>query len=225
MRRRQILAAGLALPLPAACAGALPPEADGGLAGRPDPSPAPPPRTGEAALVTRDWHSDLGLAVAALEGRLARMAAETWPGAQHLVIGFGDAAWLLHRGPRGLGDMVAALLPGPGAMLVTALSVPPAEAFGTAAVIALPLTPAGLRGLHRFVEASFAWEEDGRPRRLAEGPYAGARFFASRRTYSALYTCNTWSAEGLMRAGLPASPFGVAFAGQVEALGRAVAAP
>jgi uncharacterized protein (TIGR02117 family) len=173
-------------------------------------------------LVSRDWHTDIGLPVATLDGRIARLVAETWPGARHVVFGFGERAFLLSRN-RSLADMVMALFPGPGALLVTGLSTTPAEAFGPEAVVVLPLTREELDALLGFLEASFAWDAEGRPWRLASGPYPGALFFASDLTYSAAYTCNTWTADGLAQAGLPVSPEGVLFAGQVMARGREAA--
>ncbi|MBX9701760.1 MAG: DUF2459 domain-containing protein, partial [Acetobacteraceae bacterium] len=172
-------------------------------------------------VVTRDWHSDIGLGVSDLRGRLADLAAR-WPGARSLVFGFGERAYLLSR-DRSLADMAMALVPGPGAMLVTGLSTLPAEAFGGEAVVTLGVTPAGMGRLQAYLEESFEWAADGTPRRLLDGPYAGAVFYGSAMTYSAAFTCNTWTAEALAQAGLPVRVGGVLFAGQVMAQARALA--
>jgi len=190
---------------------------------------APPPRItagegpglAEVHLIARDWHTDIGLPVDALEPPLATLAAG-WPGARYLVFGFGERAYLLSRN-RSLADMLMALLPGPGAMLVTGLSVRPAEAFGAANVVVLTVSRAGLGRLQRFLWDSFEREAGGRVRRLADGPYPGSIFFASAATYSAAYTCNTWTADALAQAGLPVTATGVAFAGQVMEQGRRAA--
>lgn len=190
------------------------------------PLPARPRAAGAAAgairLVARDWHTDVALAAGQLGAPLDGLAAE-WPGAVSLVLGFGDRAWLLH-GDRSIGAMLAALLPGPGAMLVTGLSVPPEEAFGADSVVALRVTADGLARLRGFLAASLDLDAAGRPMALAEGPYRGSRFYASRLTYSLAYTCNTWTAEALARAGLPVPVTGMLLAGQVMTEGRAAAA-
>jgi hypothetical protein len=116
-----------------------------------------------------------------------------------------------------------ALLPGPGAVLLTGLSATPAEAFGAGNVQPLRVSRAGFARLQAFLWRSLVPEgEAARP--LAEGPYPGSRFYASGVTYAGFYTCNTWTAEALAQAGLPVSPAGVVFAGQVMAQARKAAA-
>ena len=214
IRRRRLLLA--ALPAATACATAC--------ATRPLPPPAAiaGPATETVHLVRRGWHTDIGLAVPDLHGRLAALAAD-WPGASHLVLGFGERAYLLSP-YRSLADMAMALLPGPGAMLVTGLSVPPVEAFGAADTLTLRVSAEGMARLQRYLAESFEWEADGAPRRLAEGPYAGARFYGAALRYSAGFTCNTWAAEALAQAGLPVRVDGVVFAHQVLEQARRLAA-
>ena len=54
-----------------------------------------------------------------------------------------------------------------------------------------------------------------RPRRLAAGPGPGSVFYAATGTYSATYTCNTWTAEGLRVGGIPVTPAGVVFVSEL----------
>jgi len=68
-----------------------------------------------------------------------------------------------------------------------------------------------------FITASLAAMEP-----MRAGPYPGSLFLPASRDYSALYTCNTWTAEGLAAAGLPVAPAGILFAAQVNALGEAL---
>lgn len=44
---------------------------------------------------------------------------------------------------------------------------------------------------------------------------AGSVFYAAIGTYSAAYTCNTWTAEGLYVSGIPVTAAGVVFSGQL----------
>ncbi len=48
-----------------------------------------------------------------------------------------------------------------------------------------------------------------------QGPYAGSRFFPARLSYSALHTCNTWTADALQAGGVPLHSAGVFFAWQL----------
>ena len=139
---------------------------------------------------------------------------QTFPGVRYLVFGFGDRAYLLAR-HRMLLDMVGALFPGPGAILVTALSASPADAFGAERVVRLPLSQAQLDRLTSFIWDDLRKDPHGLPLLIADGPYPGSLFYASWATYDLAYTCNTWTADALHVAGLPISPDGVVFASQL----------
>ncbi|MFC7541391.1 DUF2459 domain-containing protein [Siccirubricoccus deserti] len=95
----------------------------------------------------------------------------------------------------------------------------PDAAFGAAASIPLRLPPGGMEGVAGFITASLAAAEP-----LRAGPYPGSLFLPASREYSAFYTCNTWTAEGLAAAGLPVVPAGILFAAQINALGEALRA-
>jgi uncharacterized protein (TIGR02117 family) len=191
-------------------------------------APAPPavltagPRTETIFLVERGWHTDVGLQASQLGDALGPLGA-SFPGVHTLLIGFGERAYLLHR-QHNAADMLAALIPGPGALLVTALRDTPATAFPADDVVALQVSARGLARLTDFIAASFERPPAGGPREIADGPYPGSLFYASTRTYSAGYTCNTWTAEALQTGGLPIHAAGVLFADDVADQARRIAA-
>jgi hypothetical protein len=120
-------------------------------------------------------------------------------------------------------DMLIAALPGPGALLVTGLRTPPAEAFPPVDVVAVPLSDAGLRRVTGFLWRAFETDGNGRPLPLGDGPYPGSLFYASSVTYALTHTCNTWTAEALQIGGTPTLAAGVLLASQVMARARAAA--
>lgn len=190
---------------------------------RPLPSTGTPedgPRTRVVHLVARDWHTDVDLPADRLPAALAPLA-EDFPGAAHFLFGFGERAYWTQPQP-GSADALAALLPGPGVILVTALRAPPPSVFPPEDVVALPVTEEGLARLAAFLATEL--REDGEFRRMADGPYPGSRFYATSRRYSAAYTCNTWVADALHVAGTGIAPSGILFARQLIARARAVAA-
>jgi hypothetical protein len=135
------------------------------------------------------------------------------PGAQYLFFGFGDRHYLLarkHNAP----VLLAALWPGAGMMLVTALSSTPEEGFGADQVLSLELSADQMRALQSFIWKTLD-TRSGELRVYAPGPYADSVYFAASIKYSALRTCNTWVAQALRASGLPIHPGGVLFAGQV----------
>jgi uncharacterized protein (TIGR02117 family) len=205
------LAACLAL---AGCAAPVPPA--------PPPQLTAGPKTETIYLVERGWHTDIGLPATQLDDTLAELRT-TFPGVHTLVIGFGQRAYLLHREPD-LADMLAALAPGPGALLVTALRDTPQTAFPADDVVVLRVSARGLARLTDFIAGSFERLPDGALHAIADGPYPGSLFYASTSTYSAGFTCNTWTAEALQTAGLPVHVAGVMFAGEVADQARRIAA-
>ena len=210
-RRRLALVACLAL---AGCAAPVPPAPSAELTAG--------PKTATIYLVERGWHTDIGLQATQLGDTLGELRT-TFPGVHTLVIGFGQRAYLLHREPD-LADMLAALAPGPGAMLVTALRDTPQTAFPADDVVVLRVSARGLARLTDFITGSFERPPDGALHAIADGPYPGSLFYASTRTYSAGYTCNTWTAEALQTAGLPVHVAGVVFADEVADQARWIAA-
>lgn len=173
-------------------------------------------------VIDRGWHTDIGLPVDELRGPLL-VFQHSFPGVRVLVFGFGARGYLLSRRP-GFGDMLAALLPAPGAILVTALRAPPAAAFGAGHVVALRVSRDGFGRIAGFVWRALERDGRGAPRLLANGPYPGSAFYASADIYDAFRTCNTWTAEALRAGGLPIGTTGIVFAGQVMDEARRVAA-
>jgi uncharacterized protein (TIGR02117 family) len=169
-------------------------------------------------VIDRGWHTDIGLPVSELRGKLAMVGAN-FPGANTLTIGFGDRAYLLER-KTDFFDMLRALFPGQAALLVTGLSLPPAAAFGADKVVTLAIAKPQLEALEEFLAGYFASQGAAQPVPLAEGPYPGSLFFASDATYDAFFTCNSWTAESLRAAGYPVSTTLVIFADQVMAEAR-----
>jgi uncharacterized protein (TIGR02117 family) len=190
---------------------------------------APPPpadrtageKTATIFLIERSWHTDIGIPATQVGDTLGQLRV-TFPGVQTLVFGFGERAYLLDQ-QHGFGDMLAALIPGPGAMLVTALRGAPEAAF-PGDVIVLHVSVLGLTRLADFIAGSFERASDGTLRRLTDGPYPGSLFYASADTYSGVYTCNTWTAEALQAAGLSVHASGVLFADDVADQARRIAA-
>lgn len=183
--------------------------------------PADLPRISVVSVVERDWHTDIGLRAEDMDGPLAAIRAK-FPGVHTVLFGFGDRHYLVDRRP-GLADMLIAAFPGPGALLVTGLRATPAEAFGAANVVELPVSGAGLRRVADFLWRAFETDAGGIPRLLGDGPYPGSLFYASADTYALTHTCNTWTAEALQVAGTDVRATGVLFATQVMARARAAA--
>jgi hypothetical protein len=172
-------------------------------------------------VIGRGWHTDIGLPVAEISGPLAALE-RPFPGVRFLTFGFGDRRFLLTR-DRSPIAMLAALLPGSGAMLVTALNTTPQAAFGADNVVPLHTTSDDLARLQSRLWREFDHDPAGSPVMLTRGPYPGSLFYAASATYSGFYTCNTWTAAVARAGGLALPAGGVLFAGQVMGMARWIA--
>jgi uncharacterized protein (TIGR02117 family) len=177
------------------------------------------PETGSASrtelvyVVSGGWHTELGLPVGAISGRLAALKSE-FPGASYLVFGWGARDYYMARNP-GIGDILHAVAPGPAVMLVIPLQIPPEAFFGASNAFVIHVSRDGIEHLSQFLWDYLAVDKEGPPRRIGTGPYPQSIFYASAGTYNLGNTCNTWTAEALRAAGLPVTAAGVVFAGQV----------
>jgi uncharacterized protein (TIGR02117 family) len=182
-----------------------------GCAAMPTDAPVP---NGDTTIyvVARGWHTDIGLPVDAVTGPLASLEQD-FPGVRFMVFGFGERRFYMAR-DTGSGEMLAALLPSESAILMTALRAPPSDAFAGQTVVALHLPRSGVERIGLRLWDQLEKTANGSVVRLADGPYIGSVFYASRETYDAFHTCNTWTALVLRDAGYPMNTH-VLFAGQV----------
>jgi hypothetical protein len=160
-------------------------------------------------VVRRGWHMDVGFAAGDLQPPLNDVVGQ-FPGVRYLFFSFGDQRYLLAKN-RNAPVLLAALWPGRGMILATAVASSPQDAFGAAHVVALSVTQKQARDTQAFVWHSL--ENGVTP--YATGPYEGSLYFAATPRYSAFHTCNTWAAESLRAAALPIHSAGVIFAGQL----------
>ena len=173
-----------------------------------------PPGDGVAIdVIASGWHTGIALPVHALQDPLIAVAPD-FPGARYLSFGWGERNYYMTRAPT-LGDAMNALFPGPAVLLVTPLFHPPRDSRAGAQVFEVSLSRSGLDRLSSYLWTAFDKSGDGTPRRLAPGPEPGSVFYAATGTYSASYTCNTWTAQGLRLGGIPVNPPGVVFADQL----------
>ena len=189
-------------------------------------APAPPcgvlPASDDVAyVVDHGWHTDIGIAARALTGPAA-IFRTVFPGARAFLFGFGKRTFFTAR-VESWREYLLGPFPGPGTVLVTGLRVMPDAAYGPAATLEVRLPRGGAARLSAFLWGALAPGRAGNPRLIAPGPYSGSLFYAAAATYTLGYTCNAWTADALRAAGVPVSPAGVVFAGQVMRRARRAA--
>lgn len=138
-------------------------------------------------------HTEIGVRVSDLRGKLAELAQAFFPGSEVLTFGFGKRHYFLSSQPRIFATFFAPV-PGLGAMEVGGHFGPPPGA------LMLGVSPEGLARLLTALEDSFEGEL------TPLNVQTGHKYFAASRLYTVAYTCNTWTAEMLATAGLPVRP-------------------
>lgn len=176
--------------------------------------PSPTEADGTVSLVTHGWHTDIALPAAAAAGPLAQFR-KLFPGARTLVFGYGKRTFMIAPAHT-LGEWIIGPFPGPAAIEVSAISTDPATAYGPQHVITVPLPQGGAAGLSRFLWQALAKTRAGAPVFIANGNWPGSLFYAASRHYDLSHTCNRWSAEALAAGGLPVTPRGVIFSGDLD---------
>jgi uncharacterized protein (TIGR02117 family) len=166
-----------------------------------------------AYVIAAGWHTEIALPVSAITGPLQALTRD-FPTAQYLRFGWGEREYYMARQPTA-GDAFRALFPAPAVLLVTPLDRAPSSTPVGSRTFAVGLTTAEAGRLADYIWAAFGQPIDGTPGRLGFGPYSGSAFYAASGTYSATYTCNTWTADALRAGGIPVDTVGVVIASQL----------
>ena len=182
-------------------------------------------------VIRERWHTAVGFSAADLRPPLAALE-RALPRERYLLFGFGDRHYLLGRSPQS-SELLSALWPGQGVMMLNGLRLSPEAAYGQSNVVRLALSGAQIAAVESFIGSSFAPGSAGASSAgpsgapvappLRPGPFPESLYYDSTLRYSALYTCNTWTADVLRAAGLPVHATGVVFAHQIWAQVRRLA--
>jgi uncharacterized protein (TIGR02117 family) len=124
--------------------------------------------------------------------------------AQWYDCSWGDSAYFTTPGDPPLGMALRALFwPSPSVLHVRPLTEAERAAWARSEMfIPLRIDSSGLAALRAFVAQSFACDSAGCLQPVGAGWGRGAQFFRARGRYSAVYTCNSWTADALRAAGL-----------------------
>lgn len=165
--------------------------------------PAEPPARA-IHLVSHGWHTGIAIARADLPEGFPALA--DFPHADVLEFGWGDAEFYPAAEPSLWQGLRALLWPTPSVLHVAALRGDLAATFPTSTIVRLEISEAGLGRLLEFIRAEFQRDIHGRPVSVAPGLYGASRFYRGQRSFHFPHTCNWWTAQGLLAAGIPVEP-------------------
>lgn len=173
-------------------------------------------------LVSREWHTDIGVPVDLLdaptrEDWLNAVPRPEWsaivPRDGRITFGFGAKVFMMAAAP-GIEEALSALMNAPGVVAVSGLPTRPQDLDAVDDHAEVKVTPEGLARMLRFVRQQVERDAAGRPSLLG-GFFRGRKLFDSRLRYSTDFTCNTWTLRALEAAGLPVVPDGAVWSRQV----------
>ncbi|MGH8190314.1 MAG: DUF2459 domain-containing protein [Rhodanobacteraceae bacterium] len=172
-------------------------------------------------VVREGWHTGLVLPVAEIDSSLHELH-HWFPNAKYLAFGWGNRAFYASK-RRGLGTVLAALLPSRSAIFIHGLPNAPEKALPPGSELRWVCASATeVSKLDVYLAYYLPKTPGGQLVSIDQGPWRHSRFFASTGRYDAFHTCNTWTMTGFEFAGLPVSAKGVVFAGQVMTRIRAL---
>lgn len=129
-----------------------------------------------------------------------------FPQAEYLEVGWGDTQG--YRYPLTTRIVLRAMFASKGSVvLIHPFSGPITNEYADVAkeIIAVQIPESGFARLCRFIQDTYALDEQGRPV-LLPSDYSGEDFFRAACHYSMLNNCNNWTARALRTAGCPVHP-------------------
>lgn len=156
-------------------------------------------------LVSHGWHAGIVLKRLDIQ-HIDWPKLKTFTHADYLEIGWGDKDYYTSHDPGPFLAAKALLLPTSSVLHLVGFSVPPEHYFPYSEIIRIELTVPGFERLVNHISQSFLRDESGSAVSLGQGMYGYSRFYASKETYIACKTCNTWTAAVLQLAGCPVAP-------------------
>jgi len=155
-------------------------------------------------VVTHHWHTGIVVLI-------ADVPAERWPGAnvfagaELVEVGWGDRHfWMAPHETIGLA-VKAAVASEASVLRVLWFDGPVEQALPASDIVELSVPRTGLAALVDFVSDTYARSAVGEPIDLGPAGWPRSRFYLATGRYHLFNTSNRWTAQALIRAGLPFS--------------------
>ena len=155
-------------------------------------------------VVGNGWHAGLLLPAEALNKQLP-MLGQRFPDAQYYEIGWGDVGFYRAKAVTA-GLAFEAMFASRGSVMHV-VAVPDVPRFLQGSDSAsLCIDEAAVQRVAAQIADSFAREDKGQPVDAGPGIYGNSQFYIANGSYSALNTCNRWTASVLETAGISITP-------------------
>ena len=153
-------------------------------------------------LVSQGWHTGIVIRRADIPEDLWP-EAEGFPGAEYLVVGWGDRDYYQASGPAPWLAVKAALAPTQSVLHVVGFQGPVTQQFPGRQVVELDVSLEGLRGIVQYIHDAHARDGTQTTDAHALSQHRNGHFFPGQAKFHLLNTCNVWASRALRAAGLP----------------------
>nr|WP_225882679.1 DUF2459 domain-containing protein [Pseudanabaena sp. PCC 7367] len=175
------------------------------IAGLFPPQPGEPTKT--LYIVRQAWHTGLAWS----QQDLPQMGPEAWRDAPYIEIGWGDRRFYYDSDFSVNSVLQAIFIPTTSVMHVVGFAEPPKEFFHYTDVWELELSERGFKNLFKFVQQTYAGFDGGagvtgRSPLAGKSLYGVGNYYEALPSYSFWQTCNGWTAQALLQAGVPICP-------------------
>jgi len=171
---------------------------------RPDPAQAVIP-SDAIYVVSHGWHTGVVMPAALIQSRMP-VLKQRFPDTSYLEFGWGDKGFYQAQEITTGLTLRAIFWPTDSVMHVVAVPRKAPEYFPHSQALQLCLTGMEYAALVRFVQNSFARDEDGHIIPQRKGLYGDSQFYSAVGDYYMMNTCNKWTAKALKSAGMDLWP-------------------
>ncbi|MEE4243506.1 MAG: TIGR02117 family protein [Desulfopila sp.] len=168
-------------------------------------------------VVNHGWHTGIIVPAAELDYILPQLQ-ERFPGTDYYEIGWGDQAFYQADEISTALALQALFLSRGTVVHVAAIVGSPLEYFIGHEILGTCISINNLDSLTAFLAENFAYDSEDKIIGIGQGIYGNSSFYKGAGRYSLLYTCNTWAAEGLRKAGVSISSWTTTSAGIMKVL-------
>lgn len=153
-------------------------------------------------IVNHGWHTGIVVPASVLGDKLDMITAY-FDTSSYFELGWGDAGFYQAEQITPELAVKALLWPSDSVMHVVAMPTDPQTYFPQSEVIGLKLSTQAMEKLTAFIATTFAYSVNDRLIKMRPGLYGQSWFFVGAGSYHGLYTCNSWTADVLLSAGVP----------------------
>ena len=166
--------------------------------------PMTAPANVKVHIIGNGWHAGLLVPAAAINARLPTLK-QRFPAATHYEIGWGDVGFYRAKTVTAGLAMQAMFASQGSVMHVVGVADVPRFLKGSDSA-SLCVDDAAYQRMASLMADSFARSAQGQPEDAGPGIYGDSQFYIANGRYSALHTCNRWTASVLEAAGISISP-------------------